>query len=82
MNQKRILKPLEVRNKKQELHNFVLNDIQEKGPILKAGFSQEDGTKVLQNLTDALWYLDGRQHIVKNAVKTKGTIKVTPLPTR
>ena len=42
MNRQQILKKFEVWNKKQELHNFVLNNIDENGPILKAGFSQEN----------------------------------------
>ena len=73
MNRQQILKPLEVRNKKQELHNFLLNNIKENDSILKSGFSQEDGTKRLQKLANALCYLGRRKHIINNAVETNRT---------
>ena len=43
----KVLKPLNVTNKKDELHNALLSDIQSDRAILVHSFSQNDGNAVL-----------------------------------
>ena len=74
----KVLKPLNVTNKKDELHNVLLADIQSDRAILVHGFSQNDGHAVFKLISDAVWYLDGRQETIRLAQPFTSTI--TPIP--
>ena len=56
----KVLKPLNVTNKKDELHNALLADIQSVRAILVHGFLQNDRNAVFTLISDAVWYLDRR----------------------
>ena len=72
----KVLKPLNVTNKKDELHNALLADILSDRGIL--GFSQNNGNTVFKLISDAVWYLDGRQKTIRLAHSFTSTI--TPIP--
>ena len=74
----KVLKPLNVTNKKDELHNALLADIQSDRDILVHGFSQNDGNAVFKLISDAVWCLDGRQKTIRLAHSFTSTI--TPIP--
>ena len=74
----KVLKPLNVNNKKDELRNALLADIQSNRDILVHGFSQNNGNAVFKLISDAVWYLDGRQKTIRLAHSFTSTI--TPIP--
>ena len=70
MAKTRTLKQMEERNKKDKLANDLISDIQSDGHQLLAGsLSHSDGHPTLSNLTNAVWYLDGRSSIIQEASK-------------
>ena len=73
----KVLKPLNVTNKKDELHNTLVADIQSDRAILVHGFSQNEGHAVFKLISDAVWYLDGRQEMIRLAKPFTSTI--TPI---
>ena len=52
----KVLKPLNVINKKDELNNTLLADIHSDRAILVYGFSQNDGNAVFKLTFEAVWY--------------------------
>ena len=73
----KVLKPLNVTNK-DELHNALLANIQSDRAIHVHGFPQNDGNAVFKLISDAVWYLDGRQEMIRLAQSFTSTI--TPIP--
>ena len=74
----KVLKPLNVTNKKDELHNALLSDIQSDRAILVHSFSQNDGNAVFKLISDAVWYLDGKQETIRFAQSF--TSNLPPIP--
>ena len=74
----KVLKPLNVTNKKDELHNALLADIQSVRAILVHGFLQNDRNAVFTLISDAVWYLDRRQETISLAQSF--TSSLTPIP--
>ena len=74
----KVVKPLNVTNKNDELHNALLADIQSDRAILVHGFSQNDGNAVFKLISDAVWYLEGRQETIRLAQSF--TFNITPIP--
>ena len=72
----KVSKQLNVTNKKDAL----LDDIKSDRAILAHGFSQNDGSAVFKLISDAVWYLDGRQETIRLAQSFTSTI--TPIPER
>ena len=60
-------------NKKTKIHNQVLCDAQKdsRDELLRRGYSTQEGTKKLELLTKALYYLDGRSAIINSTAKKK-----------
>ena len=74
----KVLKPLNVTNKKDELHNALLTDIQSDRAILVHDFSQNYSNAVFKLISHAVWYVDRRQETIRLAQSFTSTI--TPIP--
>ena len=60
-----------------KLHNTVVKDI---GPVLKPGTGQANRERIIKMVTDALWDLDGRGHIINETSKNRKSVE--PIPER
>ena len=69
---------MNVTNKKYELHDTLLADIQSDRAIFAHSFSQNDGSAVFKLISDASWYLDGRQEMIRLAQSFTSTITQIP----
>ena len=78
------LKPIEEKDMKCKLHNSLLVDIQSDcgGQLIRGHYSQEDGTKVLKQFSNVIWYLDGRASTINKAASTGGTSNIPRIPQR
>ena len=78
------LKPIEEKDMKFNLHNSLLANIQGDcgGQLIRGHYSQEDGTKVLQQFANVIWYLDGRASTIYKATSTGGTSNIPYIPQR
>ena len=81
MQRTRKLKPPEPKDNKCKLHIKILSDIQDTGNgLLTVGCSEQEGSKLFQNLVNTVWYLDGRSAHVNDTAKNRAD--VTPIPER
>ena len=69
-----ILKTLIEKNK-TVLHNKLIRDMQ-KSPFLASKALEEEGHKVLKNISNALWYLDGRAKTINETSKKRKNVTV------
>ena len=79
----RTLKQLETipnKDKRAELHNVFIRDIQGEKKLLRETSSQKDATEVMKKVTNVVWYLDGRADIINDTSKKRK--HVTPIPER
>ena len=75
------LDQMPIKDKKTELHNEFLMDLQADGPVLSGHCWQAEGHVVLKKMTDCSWYLDGRQKNIREASR-KRVCEVLELPKR